>query len=113
MMRHLAKVVLAPAFALLVGAGSSGFGQTNQSFPELDRYVQTSMQSWQVPGVAIAIVRGSEPVYLKGYGVRSLETRQPVTPDTLFDIGSCTKAFTSASIAILADEGNVNCDDNV
>ena len=110
---NLAKYVFAPALMLLVGVGSSAFAQTNETFPDLDRYVQTSMKDWQVPGVAIGIVRGSEPVYLKGYGVRSLQTREPVTPDTLFNIGSCTKAFTAASIAMLVDEGKMNWDDKV
>lgn len=88
-------------------------GQANQSMPELDRYVESSMKQWQVPGVAIGIVQGSAPIYLKGYGVRNITTQAPVTPDTLFDIGSCTKAFTAASIAMLVDEKKMNWDDRV
>jgi CubicO group peptidase (beta-lactamase class C family) len=89
------------------------WGQANQSMPELDRYVESSMKQWQVPGVAIGIVQGSAPIYLKGYGVRNVTTQMPVTPDTLFDIGSCTKAFTAASIAMLVDEKKMNWDDKV
>ena len=113
MMRSLAKVVLAPILVLFIGAGSNTSAQVKESFPGFDRYVQTSMKDWQVPGAAIAIVRGSEPIYLKGYGVRSLQSGEPVTPDTLFDIGSCTKAFTSAAIAMLVDDRKMNWDDKV
>jgi CubicO group peptidase (beta-lactamase class C family) len=113
MTRHLAKVVPALAFMLLVGAGRRCSAQANESFSDLDHYVQSSMKDWQVPGVAIGIVRGSDPVYLKGYGVRSLQTHELVTADTLFDIGSCTKAFTAAGLALLVDEGKIHWDDKV
>lgn len=113
MTRSLAKVVLAPVIVLLFGAGSNTSAQAKESFPGLDRYVQASMKDWQVPGVAIAIVRGNDPIYLKGYGVRSLQRGEPVTPDTLFDIGSCTKAFTSAAVGMLVDDGKMNWDDRV
>ena len=113
MIRNLAEIIVASALISFIGTGPRASAQANEDFPALDRYVQTSMKDWQVPGVAIGIVRGNEPIYLKGYGVRSLQTREPVTPDTLFDIGSCTKAFTSAAIAMLVDEGKMNWDDKV
>lgn len=112
-MPNLAKIVAIPVLLLFAGAGSTAIGQTKEEFAALDHYVQASMNDWQVPGVAIGIVRGSDPIYLKGYGVRSLQTNEPVTADTLFDIGSCTKAFTSAAIAMLVDEGKMNWDDRV
>ena len=113
MTRSLAQVVLAPAFFLLMASAIPARAQADESYRALDAYVQTSMKEWQVPGVAIGIVRGTEPVYLKGYGVRSLKTHEPVTADTLFDIGSCTKAFTSASVAMLVDDGKMKWDDRV
>ena len=112
-MRTVARIVVASAFLLLAQAGADVAAQSTTDLLALDRYVQTTMKDWRIPGVAIGIVRGSEPMYLKGYGVRSIHTREPVTPDTLFDIGSCTKAFTSASIAMLVDEGKMNWDDKV
>ena len=110
-MRNVAKLVV-PAFLLLVLSCACGVAQ-QQDFTPLDTYIQSTMKAWKVPGVAIGIVKGTASVYLKGYGVRNIETHQPVTPDTLFDIGSCTKAFTSASIAMLADDGKMNWDDRV
>ncbi|MGH9467051.1 MAG: serine hydrolase, partial [Terriglobales bacterium] len=79
----------------------------------LNAYIQRSMKDWKVPGVAVGIVRGAAPVYLRGFGVRDVRTGRPVTPDTLFDIGSCTKAFTAASIAMLVDEGKMSWEGRV
>ncbi|MHB8755603.1 MAG: serine hydrolase domain-containing protein, partial [Candidatus Acidiferrales bacterium] len=92
--------------------------QTNAQWPAsqqsaLDKFTQSAMHQWKVPGLAIGIVQGSRVVYLKGFGVRDIKTGEPVTPDTLFDIGSCTKAFTAASIGILVDRGKMRWDDRV
>ena len=111
-MRKVPKFVIAPVVVLVTLAGSR-CGAQQQNFAPLDNYIQSTMKDWKVPGVAIGIVEGTAPVYLKGYGVRNIQTRQPVTADTLFDIGSCTKAFTSASIAMLADDEKMNWDDRV
>jgi CubicO group peptidase (beta-lactamase class C family) len=79
----------------------------------VDAIVQDAMTSWQVPGVALAIVRGDDVVYLKGYGVRAVGGREAVTPDTLFAIASCTKAFTATAVGVLVDEGKAAWDDPV
>jgi CubicO group peptidase (beta-lactamase class C family) len=79
----------------------------------VDAIVKTSLETWRVPGVAVAIVRDGEVIYLKGHGVRALDADDPVTPDTLFPIGSCTKAFTTTAMAILVDEGKMAWDDHV
>ncbi len=82
--------------------------------PEADAIktaVDDALQSWHVPGVAVAIVRGEEIIYLKGHGVRSVEDRAAVTPDTLFPIASCTKSFTTTALAMLVDEGKLRWDD--
>jgi len=63
--------------------------------------------------VAIAIVRDGAVIYLKGHGVRSNDASEPVTPDTLFPIASCTKAFTTTAMAVLVDEGKMDWDDPV
>jgi CubicO group peptidase (beta-lactamase class C family) len=79
----------------------------------IDVVVQRALESWNVPGVAVAIVRDDQVVYLKGHGLRDLATGEPVTPDTLFAIGSCTKAFTATALAVLVDEGKAAWDDPV
>ena len=75
--------------------------------------MQESLKAWQVPGASLAIVRGDEVVYLKGYGVKEQGSEKTVTADTLFAIGSTTKAFTTTAMAMLIDEGKMSWDDHV
>ena len=79
----------------------------------VDALVQDAMKSWQVPGAAVAIVRGDEVVYLKGFGVREAGSDKSVTPETLFAIASTTKAFTTTAIAMLVADGKMSWDDPV
>jgi CubicO group peptidase (beta-lactamase class C family) len=76
----------------------------------LDRYFEKTLQDFDLPGLAAAIVKDGEIVYMKGFGVRSVENGLPVTPDTLFAIGSTTKAFTAAMVGSLVDEGKLDWD---
>lgn len=73
-------------------------------------YIQEAMASWQVPGVALAVVQGDELVHLQGYGVRDTETGESITGDTLFAIASVSKAFTAMGIALLVDDGALEWD---
>ena len=66
-----------------------------------------------IPGIAIAVVLNDEVVLARGFGVRDIQKGHPVTVETLFAIGSCTKAFTSMLVAMLIDEGKMNWDDPV
>lgn len=79
----------------------------------LDQYITEAMRSWEVPGLAIAIVKDDRVLLAKGYGVRKLGDPAPVNEHTLFAIGSASKAFTAASIAMLVDEGKLKWDDPV
>ena len=76
-----------------------------------DDYVNKSIKDWEVPGVAIAIVKDDKVIFAKGYGVRELGGNDPVTPNTIFAIGSSTKAFTAAALSMLADEGKIKWND--
>jgi len=80
---------------------------------DLDVYVARSMKTFEVPGMAVAIVKDGKVVLLKGYGVRKLGESTPVDENTLFGIGSNTKAFTAAALATLVDEGKISWDDPV
>lgn len=79
----------------------------------LDRIMMDAVEFWSVPGASIVVVRGDEVVYLKGFGVKSIDGKETVTPETLFAIGSTSKAFTTAAMAILCDEGKMRWDDPV
>jgi CubicO group peptidase (beta-lactamase class C family) len=79
----------------------------------VDALVVEARKAFDVPGVAVAIVRNGEVIYLKGFGEKELGKKDPVTPDTLFPLASCTKAFTTAAMAILVDDRKMDWDDPV
>jgi CubicO group peptidase (beta-lactamase class C family) len=80
---------------------------------DLDAYVASSMKTFEVPGMAVAIVKDGKILMTKGYGVRKLGESTPVDEFTMFAIGSNTKAFTTAALATLVDEGRISWDDPV
>ena len=84
--------------------------QAREPFPGLDAYVNGAITRWKVPGLAIAIVRNDSVIYTKGYGLQDITKGTPVDERTIFAIGSSSKAFTAASIAMLVDEKKIELD---
>jgi len=80
---------------------------------DLDAYTAKAVTDWKVPGLAIAVVKDGRIVFAKGYGVRELGRPAAVDTQTLFAIGSTTKAMTAASLGMLVDEGKLRWDDRV
>jgi CubicO group peptidase (beta-lactamase class C family) len=78
-----------------------------------DARVEAVMKASEVPGASIAIVENGKVTVARGYGVRRLGSADAVDADTLFQIGSTTKAFTAAALAILVEEGELGWDDRV
>jgi CubicO group peptidase (beta-lactamase class C family) len=79
----------------------------------LDAYVNREMQRWQVPGLAISVVKDGKVVLSKGYGYTNLESKKPVNEFTLFQIASNSKAFTGTAIALLNYEKKLGLDEPV
>ncbi len=79
---------------------------------DLDGFVQQAMRAWNVPGLAVAVVRGDE-VFTRGYGLREMDKPEAVDEHTLFAIASNTKAFTAAAMGLLVQEGRLAWDDPV
>jgi CubicO group peptidase (beta-lactamase class C family) len=79
----------------------------------IDATVGRAMKAFQVPGMAVGIIKDGKLVYAKGYGVRELGKPAKVDADTLFQIGSNTKAFTVAALSLLVDAGKIHWDDKV
>ena len=79
----------------------------------LDAYIKKAIQQWQIPGLAIAIVKDGQVVVSKGYGVREIGKTDRVDENTLFMIASNTKSFTAASLALLDYEKRISLDDKV
>ncbi len=104
-------------FILLACIGASAFGQADSipSFVKdsLDNYVNRALTEWEIPGVAVCIVKDGNVVLMKGYGVRDYDTKEKVDENTLFMIGSNTKAFTATALAILDNEKKLSLDDKV
>jgi CubicO group peptidase (beta-lactamase class C family) len=80
---------------------------------EIDSTVSRAMKVFDVPGIAVAVVRDNKVILAKGYGLRSLNTMQKVDENTLFGIASNSKAFTTAALGILIDEKKLGWDDKV
>jgi CubicO group peptidase (beta-lactamase class C family) len=81
-----------------------------ESLAGFDDAVTDAMKKFEVPGIAIAIVKNKEVIYAKGFGLRDVEKQLPVTADTLFAIGSSSKAFTTFVLGTLVDEGKIEWD---
>src|SRR5262249_41530093 len=98
-------------FLVLLVLATCQFAWAQETPPrDFDDYVNKALKDWEVPGVAIAIVKNDQVVFAKGYGVRKIGDPTPVNEKTLFAIGSSSKAFTAASMAMLVDEGKVKWD---
>lgn len=95
-------------FLLLLVLAAAAFAQES-----IDTVVEKARKTFDVPGIAVAIVKDGQVVVAKGFGVRKLGDPAPVTANTLFGIASNTKAFTSASLAMLVDEGKIHWTDRV
>jgi len=80
---------------------------------ELEQRIAREFEQHRMVGLAVAVSLDGKVVFEKGYGVRSLESREPVTADTRFGVGSVTKQFTCAAVLALADEGKLDFDDPV
>lgn len=109
-MKKTLGVVLVLALALSCRAQS---GLSTFITDSLDSYVTRGMAQWQIPGVAVCIVKDGKAVVMKGYGVREMGSRSPVDENTLFMIGSNTKAFTATALAMLATDKKLSLDDHV
>ena len=82
----------------------------SQRLHGLRRIVQARRGSWKVPGIAVGVVVDGQRVFAEGFGTRRLGHDQPVTADTVFAICSCTKAFTTMLLGMLAEEGRLDWD---
>ena len=111
-MKHAASWVLV-ALACTVGVTSAGqvlSAQTAEAFAEIDRTFEEFRLDARVPGMVYGIVADGRLVHVRGIGVQDLETKRPVTSDTLFRIASMTKSFTALAILKLRDEGRLSLD---
>ena len=79
----------------------------------LDTYIKQGLKDWDIPGLAIAIVKDGKTVVMKGFGVKDIKTQEPVDENTLFQIASNSKLFTGTSLAQLEYNKKLSLDDKV
>ncbi|WP_299826246.1 serine hydrolase [uncultured Pontibacter sp.] len=101
------------ACAILVLPQAQAQAQTKADLNKLDAYYQQALKDWDVPGMAIAIVKDDSVIFAKGYGVLNNKTGGQVDANTLFGIASNSKAYTAAALATLVDAGKINWKDKV
>jgi CubicO group peptidase (beta-lactamase class C family) len=80
---------------------------------EIESFVSEWVSEHRIPGAAVAVVDADGPLYAEGFGARNLERNEPVTPETLFGIGSSTKSFTAIAIMQLVADGELSVEDHV
>ena len=100
-------------FISLLSFNEVVFSQNNKEsdpFKDFPEYIEKLMAQWKVPGLAIGVVKDNNVILEKGYGYRDIKKKLPVTPHTLFAIGSSTKAFTAMAISMLIDDGRLEWD---
>lgn len=95
---------------LLFGVATAQKKSTDTRLRDVDKELQQVLDTWKAAGFAVAVVEKNKVVYAKGFGYRDYEKKSNVTPNTLFAIGSCTKAFTSAMLGILREQGKMDLD---
>jgi len=93
---------------------SGGFAQQPKFITDdLDAYINNGLKDWNLPGLAIAVVKDGKIVVMKGYGVRNVKTNEPVDENTLFMIASNTKLFTATALAQLEADKKISLDDKI
>ena len=104
------KILL--AFIILSSSIFSSKAQTITS-TEIDALVERTLKTFDVPGIAVAVIKDDKIIHAKGYGVRSLRTQQKVDENTLFGVASNSKAYTAAALGMLVDEKKITWDTKV
>lgn len=105
------KTIFIIAFTLLlVGTACAQKRSNDTRLQDVDKELQQVLDTWKAAGFAVAVVEKNKVVYAKGFGYRDYEKKLPVTPNTLFAIGSCSKAFTCAVLGILREQGKIDLD---
>jgi len=102
----------AALLAILLACASFATAQSAH-LVDLDAYISKAVKDWEIPGLAITVVKDGQVIFAKGYGVREFGKPELVDEHTLFAIGSTTKAMTAAALGMLVDEKKIQWDDPV
>ena len=100
-----------PTTATVVQTVPPAPGSLEQRLDRLAEQLEQRREDLHIPGMAIAVVKDDEVILVRGFGLADLENETPVTPETIFGIGSITKSFTATLVGMLVDEGEMGWDD--
>ncbi len=106
--RYMKKMSLLCIAVLLLQSASAQ--TTDKRLAGLDTFINRILKEWSAAGVTVAVVEKNKVILAKGFGYKDYENKVPVTENTLFAIGSCTKAFTSSLLAFPMKEGKLDLD---
>ena len=106
------KIIALPTLSLLFSLNTL-LAQKNQDsrLNGLDTMINRVLSGWHAPGCGVAVVEKNKVLFAGGFGFSDYEAKKPATSNTIFQIGSCTKAFTSALLGVLANEGKLDFDE--
>ncbi|NKI19662.1 beta-lactamase family protein [Paenibacillus dendritiformis] len=96
--------------ATALASKSSEPSLTEEELSRIEALIHAQMQKGRIPGISVVIVKGEETVYQRGFGFSDLRTGQPITSESVFELGSVSKAFTGLGILRLAEEGQLKLD---
>ncbi|HEY1112060.1 MAG TPA: serine hydrolase [Chitinophagaceae bacterium] len=113
-MRKLLNLALLCTVFLSSARFQSAAGQTPTFIKDsIDAYIQQGLQDWDIPGLAIVVVKDGKVALMKGYGVTDIKSQKPVDEHTLFMIASNTKLFTGTALALLETRGKLTLNDKI
>ncbi|QJR81944.1 serine hydrolase [Alteromonas pelagimontana] len=116
MSHYLSLRIFTVIFSLML-CSFAALGETINRLPQqlsqLPEVIDSALETFYTPGMAVGIIKDGKVVYLAGHGKRDLANDLPVTPETYFRLASTTKAFTGASVAMLVDDGKLQWRDRV
>ena len=104
-----------PILALLLVVMQTSIAQTSNpiSSKQIDSLTELVLKTFNVPGIAVGVVKDGKLIHAKGYGIANINTGKLVDENTLFGVASNSKAMTAAALGILVDEGKIKWDDKV
>lgn len=108
---NTSRILLTILVTILIG--SSSLAQDNSKSKKLNVMIEEGMKEWQIPGLSAVVVKNGEVVFKKTYGIKDIETKEPVDENTLFSMASTTKALIAISLGILVDQKKISWEDKV
>ena len=112
-MKILRKILLVVFVLFVINAQGQRKRKINFLKDSIDKYIAQGMADWNIPGMAVIIVKDDKVVWMKGYGVKDIETKEPVDENTLFMIASNSKLFTATALSQLEYKNKLRLNDKV